>query len=229
MTIQPKWGKANDSYTFPWSNHTKSDNDVCVLTFTLPNDLKPPVLFYYRLTNFYQNHRRYVKSFDFNQWKGDARSASQIKSGDCNPLDVDNSDYGKGRPYYPCGLIANSMFNDTFDSPLFRSTNTTYFMTNKGISWASERDLYKPSRYKREDVVPPPFWRDQYPADGYDSTDLPNLQTWEEFQVWMRTAGLPTFSKLALRNNTQSMESGTYRLTIYDRKHQMQSSTSVSS
>jgi len=33
----------------------------CLIQFNLPVALKPPVFMYYRLTNFYQNHRRYVK------------------------------------------------------------------------------------------------------------------------------------------------------------------------
>ena len=40
----------------------------------------------------------------------------------------------------------------------------------------------------------------------------------EEFQVWMRTAGLPTFSKLALRNDNQTMKAGNYQVDIDDCK-----------
>src|SRR6266566_2221311 len=35
----------------------------CSLRFDIPESMGPPVLFYYHLTNFYQNHRRYVSSF----------------------------------------------------------------------------------------------------------------------------------------------------------------------
>jgi hypothetical protein len=42
------------------------------------------------------------------------------------------------------------------------------------------------------------------------------LHTWEQFQVWMRTAGLPTFSKLAQRNDKDELKAGTYWLKIYD-------------
>jgi hypothetical protein len=34
--------------------------------------------------------------------------------------------------------------------------------------------------------------------------------------VWMRTAGLPTFSKLYQRNDTVAMTSGTYEIIIND-------------
>jgi hypothetical protein len=35
----------------------------------------------------------------------------------------------------------------------------------------------------------------------------------------MRTAGLPTFSKLYQRNDHDELSAGTYRLKIYDRKY----------
>jgi hypothetical protein len=222
MGTKPQWGHAKDNYTWPMSNK-KIETDVCILSFDIPNDISPPILFYYRLTNFYQNHRRYVKSVDIDQLKGKARTAADIRSGDCAPLDVD----AEGKPYYPCGLIANSMFNDTFDNftALNPPTNaggdtdapTFYNFTTAGTSWAHEGDLYGKTAYKADEVAVPPFWQDQYPEDGYKTVGLPDLHTWEQFQVWMRTAGLPTFSKLAQRNDNDQLKRGTYWLKIYDR------------
>lgn len=83
-----------------------SNQNQCTITFTVPADLQPSILLYYKLTNFFQNHRRYVKSLDANQLKGKYRSASQLHDADCKPVDQRG-----GKPIYPCGLIANSMFN----------------------------------------------------------------------------------------------------------------------
>ena len=61
---------------------------------------------YYGLTNYYQNHRRYVRSRDDNQLLG---NKGQLTS-DCNPYvyaEVNRTDV----PYAPCGAIANSLFN----------------------------------------------------------------------------------------------------------------------
>ncbi|KAM5497684.1 alkylphosphocholine resistance protein lem3 [Microsporum canis] len=176
-----------------------------------------PVYLYYRLTNFYQNHRRYVKSLDLDQMKGVAVPNSTIGTGNCDPLRLDPS----GKAYYPCGLIANSVFNDTFSEPKRIGSgdsngNETYRMTNKGISWASDKDLYKPTKYTFDQVAPPPNWIKRYP-DGYtEKNPPPNVQEWEELQVWMRTAGLPTFSKLARRNDTGRMLAGSYQIDIQD-------------
>ena len=214
VQTQPKWGHGRQNFTWPISGYTTESN-VCILEFNIPNNVDPPILFYYRLTNFYQNHRRYVKSVDIDQLKGHAKSASEIESGDCTPLQTDS----EGKPYYPCGLIANSMFNDTFDNFTYASGNNddakSYNFTTAGTSWAHEGDLYGQTSYTADQVAVPPFWRDQWPNGKY--THLPDLHTWEQFQVWMRTAGLPTFSKLAQRNDHEMLREGTYRVKIYDR------------
>lgn len=194
--------------------------DICSLQFDIENDLTPPILMYYRLSNFFQNHRRYVKSFDQSQLNGDARTSSQITSGDCSPLATDEN--ANGRPYYPCGLIANSIFNDTLHQPLALNpagggNATNYTMTNKGIAWSSDKDLYKQTKYQTGDVVPPPNWRRKYGSEYNSSYALPDLHNDEAFQVWMRTAGLPTFSKLALRQDDKSqiMSRGRYQVDIW--------------
>jgi hypothetical protein len=187
----------------------------CSIRFTIPSDMSPPILYYYRLTNFYQNHRRYVKSFDGDQLQGKAVSAGTINGSDCAPL----TSVGD-KPYYPCGLVANSVFNDTFYNPVLLNVpgssadNQTYYMTNSsGISWDSDKALYGNTSYSWDEVSVPPNWVERYP-NGYSDDHHPNLVTDEGFQVWMRTAGLPTFSKLAQRNDTATMISGQYQIDI---------------
>ena len=53
----------------------------------------------------------------------------------------------------------------------------------------------------------------RYP-NGYNSSNLPDLHADERFQNWMRTAALPTFSKLYGRNDTQDMFKGKYNISI---------------
>ena len=176
----------------------------------------PPVLFYYRLTNFYQNHRRYVKSLDTDQLKGKAVPVDTIRGGSCDPLRLDPS----GKPYYPCGLIANSLFNDTFSSPVWldvsnsSETNRTYNMLDKGIAWDSDRTLYGRTEYSPDEIAVPPNWQLRYNGSSYTAENIPKLEEDEAFQVWMRTAGLPAFSKLARRNDNQPMQRGRYQVDI---------------
>ena len=66
------------------------------------------VYMYYGLSNFYQNHRRYVKSRNDEQLAGDSTSYGTLQDSDCNPyaVDTNNDTY-----IAPCGAIANSLFN----------------------------------------------------------------------------------------------------------------------
>ncbi|KAL6866068.1 alkylphosphocholine resistance protein lem3 [Amphichorda felina] len=216
--VNPRWATKRGSVKL--HSGISATTDLCYLRFTIPETMGAPVLFYYYLTNFYQNHRRYVDSFDTDQLKGDARTYQQIKDSKCDPLQVDED---VGKPYYPCGLIANSLFNDTFSTPVLQNPpdakndeTRPYEMTTKGIAWESDRNLYGKTKYKPSDVLPPPNWEKAYPHGYTDEQPPPDLKNWEEFLNWMRTAGLPTFSKLAMRNNDEPMEKGEYEIMIGD-------------
>jgi hypothetical protein len=82
------------------------DSKTCRVQWTQPA-IPASVLLYYRLTNFYQNHRRYVKSFDANQLQGAKIPSAADTNPNCSPLQGP----GGVPQYYPCGLIANSMFS----------------------------------------------------------------------------------------------------------------------
>lgn len=77
------------------------------------------------MENFYQNHRRYVKSRNHDQLRGNYLKADQLR--DCDPIMVvgDLHKYQRKAfktgdtlpdlwPAIPCGLTAKSMFNDSF-------------------------------------------------------------------------------------------------------------------
>jgi hypothetical protein len=208
--INVPYGAASADYTVPTNS--------CTIQFDIPNSIGAPVLLYYRLTKFYQNHRRYVKSLDQDQLQGQFRDNSSIDSSTCDPLKLDPN----GKAYYPCGLIANSIFNDTFQSPVLlnaaasSASNATYTMSNASIAWGSDGALYKKTPYTNDQVVPPPNWIKRWPYGYTDDFPIPDISDWQEFQVWMRTAGLPTFSKLALRSDNQAMPAGTYQIEIYN-------------
>lgn len=204
FSTPPQWQKKTTTAS------TTSSGTQCVLQFELPADLEAPVFMYYRLTSFYQNHRRYVKSMDSDQLKGKAVSASTLNGGDCKPLAILD-----GKIVYPCGLIANSMFNDTFSNATLLSPQGSYGFSSKNIAWPGEGRKYadRPGYTNLSEIVPPPNWRTRYP-NGYDENNVPNLKQDEHFQNWMRTAGLPTFTKLYGRNDDANMQKGTYQITI---------------
>jgi len=156
------------------------------LQIPITSTMAAPIFVYYKLTNFYQNHRRYVKSRSDPQLSGE--DVSSVSS--CDPL---SDDPASGKPLYPCGLIANSFFNDTFvacktvagASSCVEMTESALSWVKTGISWQSDRDK------KFKDVIV----SNAYSRIGPGGFLLPNVSD-EDFIVWMRTAGLPTFKKL---------------------------------
>lgn len=67
-------------------------------------EMKGPVFVYYELTDFYQNHRRYVKSRSDAQLRGEDVTSASLAT--CEPLrDVQRN--GTLYTPNPCGLIAN--------------------------------------------------------------------------------------------------------------------------
>ncbi|KIR90390.1 transcription regulator [Cryptococcus deuterogattii CBS 10090] len=205
----PTWTFSNDS------SRPVGETARCEIEFEVPYDLGPGLFLYYKLTNYYQNHRRYSSSFDATQLIGDTRSLSQINNGNCKPITSRD-----GKPYYPCGLIANSFFNDTFPSvvllnPTNGAENQTYNFTESGIAWSGIRKNYASTLtyISPSEVLPPPNWALKYPNGYVDG--FPNLREDEHFQVWMRVATLPTFRKLWARNDNEIMAQGRYRVVAY--------------
>ncbi|MBA0659957.1 hypothetical protein Goklo_012031 [Gossypium klotzschianum] len=141
--------------------------------------MKKPIYVYYQLDNFYQNHRRYVKSRSDSQLKENS-SWDDVSS--CKPEDMSN-----GQPIVPCGLIAWSLFNDTYS---FSLNSQQLAVNKKGISWKSDRD----SKFGK-DVFPKNFQNGTLKGGATLDPSIP-LSEQEDLIVWMRTAALPTFRKL---------------------------------
>lgn len=160
---------------------------TCKIKIKLEKDFKKPVMIYYQLNNFYQNHRRYIKSKSNSQLKGNLKKEGEIED-DCDPV-ILNKDIMEGLKSvsgktlnpddvaHPCGLIAKSFFNDTYT--LYKENNTTpYEVITTDISWKPDRENFK--------NLPQDNWRDIQWLDVED----------ERFIVWMRPSAFPNFRKL---------------------------------
>ncbi|KAK3131027.1 hypothetical protein QOZ80_6BG0501100 [Eleusine coracana subsp. coracana] len=156
-------------------NSTISKN--CTRTLTVTKDMKQPIFVYYELDNFYQNHRRYVKSRNDAQLR-DAKKANQTSA--CEP----ERTTADGKPIVPCGLIAWSLFNDTYS---FTRGNENLTVDKKDISWKSDRE-----HKFGKDVFPSNFQNGSLIGGAKLNPDIP-LSDQEDLIVWMRTAALPTF------------------------------------
>jgi len=136
----------------------------CTITFEFDRDVNEDntVYMYYQISNFYQNHRRYVQSVSSSQLLDDvtindvfSRSSSSLSS-DCEPeQSFQNISFPGDRIFFPCGLIALSVFNDGIELQSFerpRVGNSSYAagvlesgdpdlevdVDRSGIAWSSD-------------------------------------------------------------------------------------------
>ncbi|KAH9613085.1 hypothetical protein KSS87_023242 [Heliosperma pusillum] len=151
----------------------------CSRTLTIKKHMKAPIYIYYQLDNFYQNHRRYVKSRSDQQLRS-KKSENDVST--CQPEDMNGN-----KPIVPCGLIAWSLFNDTYS---FVLGNKNITVNKKDISWKSDRD-----HKFGKDVFPKNFQSGGI-IGGATLDKSIRLSEQEDLIVWMRTAALPTFRKL---------------------------------
>uniref|UniRef100_A0A183C3I8 Cell cycle control protein 50A n=1 Tax=Globodera pallida TaxID=36090 RepID=A0A183C3I8_GLOPA len=213
------------SYANDTNNHCifpRSDG-LCEVNFTLAESFEGDVYFYYGLENYFQNHRRYMKSRNDEQLLG-----NNLK--DCTPFERNDA----GQPIAPCGAIANSLFNDTFR---LEFGNEKVAWTHEGLVWPV--DLA--SKFKNplcggqqcnsiaalcdaflaEGTVRPPNWqRDPCKLDN-NTVQNSGFQN-ADFIIWMRTAALPDFRKpyrkLDRENNlnkyANGLPAGDYKLVV---------------
>ncbi|XP_062323326.1 cell cycle control protein 50A-like [Osmerus eperlanus] len=208
----------NCSQSFSWNS---SRPCTCVLPFSLEQPFESNVFMYYGLSNFYQNHRRYVKSRDDSQLNGDSGSLTK-PSKECEPYA-----FNENKAIAPCGAIANSMFNDTLELFYFdpNGTRVQIPLMRKGIAWWTDKHV----KFRNPDANNPNLtavfqgttkpinWRK--PVYELDDDLENNGFINEDFIVWMRTAALPTFRKLyriiqKKNNMTPTLPRGNYTLEV---------------
>lgn len=119
-------------------NFTANANKNCSLpAFVAPRDMEPPIMIHYEIDNFHQNHRAYKDSVDLEQLAGTVKDNPDK---DCDPLRKLGT-----QVLNPCGLIANTLFNDVFTltSGISSDGNRSLIMLETGIAWQSDiRYLY---------------------------------------------------------------------------------------
>ena len=136
-------------------NGSRIDRNPCNVSMIVEKDMHPPIYVYYKLTNYYQNHRRYVKSRNEKQLRGDADILPKTLEEDCAPkyyyepdsptpfsppagFGRDSANNDLAHAISPCGLIAWSYFNDSFflkrDGVAFAPEE----ISHRGIAWATD-------------------------------------------------------------------------------------------
>ena len=133
----------------------------CEVTFTLDTDLENPKI-YYRLNNFYQNHRSFQK-YSFAQLRGE----DKIKISQCDPVTKNSdmlkdpekwdiskfySDYLKqedqlDQEAWPCGFISKFAFSDSFNEIKTADGSFSVKIDDSDIAQSVDKD----SRFKIND------------------------------------------------------------------------------
>lgn len=193
-------------YSIRYDNHKECENQsICNIKITIDKKMKQPIMVYYQINKFYQNHRRYVKSKSDKQLNGKSFSLKEMKnSGDCAPAETNaemnkktsmtNEELKDDDLAIPCGLIAKSFFNDEY--ALYKnsiSKDNKITIDEKDIAWQADKDI----KYKNTNDLSKQW------------IDMTN----EHFIVWMRPAGLPNFRKLWGRIR-EDLDEGDYVIHI---------------
>ena len=180
----------------------------CVVPIEIPRALSGTIILSYRLTNYPQNHNRYISSRSNDQLRGEYVDYSGMS--DCGDFRSVNGSESKENWLLPCGAVARSFFNDTF---LFSSESIENIsFSDSGISWRSDRQkLFKNLSSDYDTGVK---WLEQAPYN--ETKAFKGGQRNEHFIVWMRTATLPTFIKPYAKCslNQQELPAGNYTITI---------------
>ena len=172
----------------------------CIVIFHVSKQIKGPINFYYKLTKFYQNHRRFGYSRVNSQLAGEYADFDEMEP--CKPYRSENNDKDPSKWTLPCGVYANSVFNDSFTW-----LNDTSLFSDKDITFSVEREhVFKNLSTK-------------YTSGNkwLEKSSIFHGQTNEHFIVWMRTAPLQTFSKLYAKCKDCTIEPGDYLIKVNNR------------
>ena len=129
-------------------------NTTCTVDFTLGANIAGPVYFYYELGNFYQNHRRYVQSVSYPQIRGKVLTNSSSELSQCEPIfynyqtgyntSVDGTPLDPYAVAAPCGLVAKSVFNDSYTLYSVKDTvKTNITFNSNNIAWKTDIEKFK--------------------------------------------------------------------------------------
>ena len=191
-----------------YDNECSPEKTDCTIEIEIKEKMEKKVIVYYEFTNFFQNHRRYMKSKSNDQLQGKPFTLEEMEdSGDCKPAttneqmgkgwSIDNTPLNKSDIAIPCGLMAKAYPQERFTLSVKGEDNIQ--INDSNISWKADREkLFKNLLDSSESSWKTKQW--------IDMTD-------EHFIVWMRPSNLPDFRKLYGRIE-KDLETGNYTLKI---------------
>lgn len=170
---------------------------LCTLELIINQTIPAPSYLYYSLTNYHQNAREYAKSRSdiMNQGKVPKRFEDVAT---CEPDSVlykngtEPETFDPKNFLYPCGLTADSFFNDTITLCKKKNCEESKLKADKnGIAWETDMD----NKFQRG---PEPYF-----------VEANKLLEDPDFVVWMRLSTFSNFDKL-YRIIREDIKPGTY-------------------
>ena len=183
------YSKNHLEYKINYTNCKSNNNNICNITFEIDKKLKSKVLIYYQLNNFYLNYRKFVKSKNWEQLRGE-----DVKGKSCEHLNTMEEMFGNNSIFYtnewnhtfkkkdvanPCGLFARSFFNDSYE--LYKNINEDQLIKID----INEKEIS--NKYLREKF----FKRNK----NYKKTQWIDVEN-EHFINWMNVETFHNFRKL---------------------------------
>ena len=166
-------------YKFRYTCECENNNDVCqcVVFASIPEEMKSPIMIYYQLNDFRENHRFYMDNKSDKQLKGEQVSIEDLEK-DCeNSLYNRDFEFSGNLPQndiaFPCGLKAKSFFQDVIDT--FKISGRIVDITREDLAY--KRDIDSFSKVENDNS----HW-----------LDINN----EQFMIWMRVSPFENPRKL---------------------------------
>ena len=166
-------------YKFRYTCECENNNDVCqcVVFASIPEEMKSPIMIYYQLNDFRENHRFYMDNKSDKQLKGEQVSIEDLEK------DCENSLYNGDFEFisnldpngiaFPCGLKAKSFFQDVIDT--FKISGRIVDITREDLAYKSDIDSFS-----------------KVENDNSHWLDINN----EQFMIWMRVSPFENPRKL---------------------------------
>ena len=166
-------------YKFRYTCECENNNDVCqcVVFASIPEEMKSPIMIYYQLNDFRENHRFYMDNKSDKQLKGEQVSIEDLEK------DCENSLYNRDFEFlnnlpsddiaFPCGLKAKSFFQDVIDT--FKISGRIVDITREDLAYKSDIDSFS-----------------KVENDNSHWLDINN----EQFMIWMRVSPFENPRKL---------------------------------
>lgn len=132
-------------------------NTTCIKEFTLNTTIKTPIYIHYYLNNFYSNHKEYSNSKMYSQLKGEEDFTENpnkycqdsfynyeiFNNNNTNYLSITGKTLNPNDVAIPCGKIAKSLFNDTYNLILKNSNKNIHINTNNISDKFQRENIFK--------------------------------------------------------------------------------------